>query len=325
MKKTMSDYYRENQEERVKENDIHIGDKVKIFRLAKSRENGWNNSWVCGMDQTVGKLGEVKRLVGSSGVSIYVPAVNEGWNFPYFVLEKISEEEYKKMSDRESYIKRQAEWVKANNLKPGDMVKVLRKARDYESGWPIDWVHEMDSCVGKVLEVKKIIDKSIALYTEDESDWWQYPYFILEKVVDNKDKEWTVSYGLKVKTGDPVLMRSVSGELWTYCVFSHVHPNKEAFYPYRGCGNESSYCIPYKGNEHLVGTTDSYVSEKKESPKFIFGARVRAKLSSGEDVGGVLIGLDKDDFESPYEVAVEDKDEELGRIRYWAESVTYID
>ena len=88
MKKTMSDYYRENQEEWVKENDIHIGDKVKIFRLAKSRENGWNNSWVCGMDQTVGKLGEVKGLVGSLGVSIYVPAVNEGWNCPYFVLEK---------------------------------------------------------------------------------------------------------------------------------------------------------------------------------------------------------------------------------------------
>lgn len=104
--------------------------------------------------------------------------------------------------------------------------------------------------------------------------------------MERKDKEWTVSYGLKVKTGDPVLVRDDEYENWRYALFSDVLSGGFNGCWYRTCGLTYSRCIPYVGNEHLVGTTDGYKAPEETT---------------------------------------RDEDAELGRIRYWAESVTYID
>ena len=50
---------------------------------------------------------------------------------------------------------------------------------------------------------------------------------------------------------DKVLMRSSNAREWTGTIFSHYSNNK--FY---GCGMCCEQCIPYEGNEHLLGTTD---------------------------------------------------------------------
>lgn len=166
-----------------------------------------------------------------------------------------------------SYVERQAKWVKENNIKKADEVRLIREASTGEDGWYNTWPNKANEWVGKILKVMEIGDLNIVCYNPDADDWFGFPYFVLEKVIEHKDKEWEVSYGLKVKTGDPVLLRADNDSRWRYSLFSHIHTNKKASYPYYGCGNIGSVCIPYKGNEHLVGTTDAYVSEKKESPQ----------------------------------------------------------
>lgn len=54
-----------------------------------------------------------------------------------------------------------------------------------------------------------------------------------------------------LKPFDKVLMRSSNAREWVATFYSHYSNNK--FY---GCGMCCSQCIPYEGNEHLLGTTD---------------------------------------------------------------------
>lgn len=54
-----------------------------------------------------------------------------------------------------------------------------------------------------------------------------------------------------LKPFDKVLMRSSNAREWMATFYSHYSNNK--FY---GCGMCCSQCIPYEGNEHLLGTTD---------------------------------------------------------------------
>ena len=225
-----------------------------------------------------------------------------------------------------SYEDRQAKWVKENGIKIGDHVRLIRAASSGEDAWPNVWPCTADGWIGKILRVKDIGDLNIMCYNPDEDDWFNFPYFVLEKVVEHKDKEWEVSYGLKVKTGDPVLMRDNELRQWSYSVFSHKRSSEDVPYPYYGAGILSTFCIPYVGNEHLVGTTDDYKApEEPTKPKFVFGAKVKATLSRGEEIEGVLIGFYAKDNDMSFEVIVRDEDAELGRIRYWVKSVAYID
>lgn len=54
-----------------------------------------------------------------------------------------------------------------------------------------------------------------------------------------------------LKPFDKVLMRPSNAREWVATFYSHYSNNK--FY---GCGMCCSQCIPYEGNEHLLGTTD---------------------------------------------------------------------
>ena len=227
---------------------------------------------------------------------------------------------------RASYEERQAEWVKESDVKIGDHVRLIRAAFNEEDAWPNIWPRTADGWVGNILRVKDIGNLNIICYNPDADDWFGFPYFVLEKVVDHKDKEWEVSYGLKVKTGDPVLVRDDEDEKWRYALFSDVLHGDNNGFRYRTCGLTYTHCIPYVGNERLVRTTDDYkVPEEPEKPKFVFGAKVKATLSSGEEKEGVLIGFYGEDPDKPFEVVIRDEDAEFGRVRYWAKEITYID
>lgn len=67
---------------------FNVGDKVKITRAAKTRENGWYNSWVHDMDKAVGKIGTVERR-DYYGVQVNIPGVNGTYYYPEFVLEQV--------------------------------------------------------------------------------------------------------------------------------------------------------------------------------------------------------------------------------------------
>ena len=225
-----------------------------------------------------------------------------------------------------SYEERQAEWVKKHDVKVGDHVLLIRAASGGEDAWPNVWPCAADGWIGNILRVKDIYDQNIVCYNPDADAWFGFPYFVLEKVMEHKDKEWEVSYGLKVKTGDPVLMRDDVTSTWRYSVFSHKHRREDVPYPYCGAGVLAEFCIPYVGNERLVGTTEDYKApEKPTKPMFVFGAKVRAMLSSGEEMEGILTGYYDFDGDTPFEVAVRDEDAELGRVRYWAKEITYLE
>lgn len=80
------------------------------------------------------------------------------------------------------------------------------------------------------------------------------------------------SNGVEINTGDPVLIRDINNENWRYTYFSHkINKSK---WPYVSSCTSSIQCIPYKGNEHLVGTNKNY-RFYKDKFKFRFGARIR--------------------------------------------------
>lgn len=72
---------------------------------------------------------------------------------------------------------------------------------------------------------------------------------------DNQDDYELVPDKFDITTLKPleskVLMRSSNAREWVGTIYSHYNNNK--FY---GCGMYCDQCIPYEGNEHLLGTTN---------------------------------------------------------------------
>ena len=68
------------------------------------------------------------------------------------------------------------------------------------------------------------------------------------------------SNGVEIYTGDAVLVRDGKNTAWSYCHFSHK--KDDSYFPYCTSFTDSMYCIPYRGNEDLVGTTNDFVVPK---------------------------------------------------------------
>ena len=65
------------------------------------------------------------------------------------------------------------------------------------------------------------------------------------------------------KPFDKVLVRDGEVQVWFANYFSHYKGNDEK-YPYACINCSYRYCIPYEGNEHLLGTTDPYTEGGSE-------------------------------------------------------------
>jgi hypothetical protein len=169
---------------------IKVGDKVKVLRKAESYENGWSNTWFNGeMDKSIRGVGQVLNI-DSYGILINIS--DENWYFPFFVLEKVEEED-SSMNLGEAYLKMQENC----GIEIGDRVKVLRKAESYENGWSVVWAKEMDEYIGEVGEVVNIDSYGILINISDES--WYFPFFVLEKVEEeDSDMDLREAY-IKVK------------------------------------------------------------------------------------------------------------------------------
>lgn len=311
-------------------NSIKDGDLVRILNKVPTGANGWGNSWAGDMDDLVGSVGEVQTYrslsgVGAAGICVYFSEINNYYHFPYFALEKV---EPKEKEMKKSYKDRQAEWVKKNGIKVGDNVRLVRTAKDFENGWDNVFASSMKQWVGDILEVNRISDGNIECINRGANCMrFNFPYFVLEKVVEHKDKEWTVSYGLKVKTGQPVLVRDGEGLEWKYSLFSHIRIEGEVF-RYATCGVVYITCIPYEGNEHLLGTTYNYEAPKdpaKPKPKFVFGAKVRATVKGKGEKEGVLIGHYPDCCNKAYVISVYDESRNHKYSLFYVDEFTYID
>ena len=84
---------------------------------------------------------------------------------------------------------------------------------------------------------------------------------LIVKIIDIKEQD---NYELlpnkfditTLKPFDKVLVRDENGQKWMCDIFSY-YDDKNPRYPFCGAGRSNSkQCIPYKGNEHLLGTTN---------------------------------------------------------------------
>lgn len=98
-------------------------------------------------------------------------------------------------------------------------------------------VHECGCYLYKT-EIANEIGK---IYFDKQNDW---------ELVPNKFDITTL------KPFDKVLVRDENGQKWMCDIFSY-YDDKNPRYPFWGVGRSNSkQCIPYKGNEHLLGTTN---------------------------------------------------------------------
>lgn len=132
-----------------------------------------------------------------------------------------------------------------SGLKVGDWVRVTRKAESREAGWNNPWVSDMDVSIGSLGEVQGFSEWGISVYFKTPIiNTWNFPYFVLEK---------TAKPAHEFKPFDRVLVRDNKLDIWIVNIFSHKSDNS---FSYVTIGGSWKYCIPYEGNEHLVGTTD---------------------------------------------------------------------
>ena len=128
------------------------------------------------------------------------------------------------------------------------------------------------------------------------------------------------SNDMEIQTGEAVLVRNSRNGAWVYCHFSHVDKSEERKYvtSYVAC----KYCIPYKENEDLVGTTKNF----NEPFKFKFGAKVKTQLGL-KIVTGILIGYrNKEKWYDTYRVAInESDDDDYTGETHWVSKIEYIE
>ncbi len=58
----------------------------------------------------------------------------------------------------------------------------------------------------------------------------------------------------RFKPFEKVLVRDSDSFVWQAALFSHY--SADSYYPYKTTNRGFTQCIPYEGNEHLLGTTD---------------------------------------------------------------------
>lgn len=85
--------YEERAKKWIKENGLKKGDYVKVVRKAKDYEDGWDGRWTKERDDFIGKVIPVSDIGESTGVILsYCCCDWAGYDFPYFVLEKVEPE-----------------------------------------------------------------------------------------------------------------------------------------------------------------------------------------------------------------------------------------
>lgn len=131
----------------------------------------------------------------------------------------------------------------ACGLQVGDWVKVLRRFATREGGCVAGWDIMYNASVGKVFQICEISDMGVHL--ELGADWVViFPYFVLEKT-ENPAHEFRVR--------DEVLVRDYNDQRWAFSIFSH-YDDDHTVRRYKCVSGAWSQCIPYEGNQHLLGT-----------------------------------------------------------------------
>lgn len=108
----------------------------------------------------------------------------------------------------------------------------------------------------KVIEVDKpflFIDKD--MYLSHSTDMNYFKGSQKNEISAEEIIAITIEGEYPFKTFDKVLIRDSERDEWKAGIFSHVSIKRT--FPFVTINNCHKQCIPYEGNEHLVGTTNS--------------------------------------------------------------------
>ena len=109
-----------------------------------------------------------------------------------------------------------------------------------------------------LIKVEERSEELLATYTGDGS------YFDFDSKNKSQDLCLEVPEDTPTfKPYDKVLVRDKISENWKCDFFSHYDKERK-YFPYMCVGDNYTCCIPYEGNEHLVGTTDELTNPRKE-------------------------------------------------------------
>lgn len=150
--------YVERQAEWIKENNIKIGDKVRILRKVEGYKDGWMCSWVLSMDETVGEVCPVIKDRGCDGIEV---RTNHGtWCYPYSILKKVEDE---------------PEDAKPQ-FKVGDKVRIVKEWGGFTEG--------SKPTIGETGVIEEAGDACIRVRLDSDNDWWLYSYDAVEPIKD---------------------------------------------------------------------------------------------------------------------------------------------
>lgn len=205
---------------------LKVGDCVRVTRKADDCEAGWGDYWAGPMDRTVGKIGTIENILSNKIKVSFPDPIFNSWNYPYFVLEKVAKSEEPK-------------------FKVGDTVRVVRK---YVSG-SFRWAPSMDKAVGRT---GMVLSGNNTTYLVDipgvpENPW----YYCAESLELVKEEE----NNCRFKPFDRVLVRDNDKQAWKADIFSHIDSCSP--HEFRCACAIWRQCIPYEGNEHLLGTKNN--------------------------------------------------------------------
>jgi hypothetical protein len=234
----------------VKRGDIMMSDN-RAFIISDEYANVFNGAfhkYICGIDAD-------NRL--------FINPSNVAWTSKFYI--PASEEAKKELFDKmaEAGYKWNADTLELEKIKPcfkeGDIL--------------VDKYNRLILCTGVIIgnRVQTCADiynttliiyqpslydepiSALRLATKEERNKF---YSSLVKEGYKYDKEQHGLVKQKFKPFDKVLIRDGDNQTWRVCLFSHYRKDLSCPYVCVGC---SAYkqCIPYEGNEYLLGTTDS--------------------------------------------------------------------
>ena len=92
---------------------------------------------------------------------------------------------------------------KKSGIVKGDIVTLFKKPRSYSGGWDYEWFKDLNHHVGKVFEVKQVIDNTIILLDRQDGDIY-VPFFCLKKAKPRRGFPIIIEFknrtGKKLKT-----------------------------------------------------------------------------------------------------------------------------
>ena len=92
----MTEDYEARQDQWIEDNDIKIGDTVRVLGEYKDYTDGWSNSWTQEMTDCIGKEYTIgSTQLGANGIKLMTLDQNYWFCFPYFVLEPVKQKQEK--------------------------------------------------------------------------------------------------------------------------------------------------------------------------------------------------------------------------------------